>query len=343
MTKVHLNRGDRNLLLLVIEQGRLVAQWCHKGWNSKKQTRADQSVMSLPTGAPWCTLQRVLQGLVGRREAILRDILTQEQRPSWLSCAESLCTLPVSCRILVVGPYHKRLHRVLQPVLPLLQSSNQYQELMVTHTIPYPWWQLQAKERAGIKLLVRLVLLRDDCSDVNVLGIHLHNELIGIVWMKANIHRSEQFLKFGEGCLNRPHEGLQGGDKSGEGGCQLTGVIDKMPIHICKTQEALRLLLWRWSGPLLTAGSGKICPAEWRSPGTALLWDGTHVSWLSRLCLFSQRHWRTSQICWLCYSSVFKKIRILSRNKKRNLLGKSSQRPGHYLDLLWLVRPKDIT
>lgn len=109
---------------------------------------------------------------------------------------------------------------------------------------------MQAKERAGIKLIVRLVLLRDDCSDVNVWGIHLHNELIGIVWMKVNIHRSEQFLESGEGCLNRPHEGLQGGDKSGQGGCQFTGVIDKVPIDICKTQEALRLLLWRWSGPL---------------------------------------------------------------------------------------------
>lgn len=100
---------------------------------------------------------------------------------------------------------------------------------MVTHTIPCSWRQLQAKERAGIKLLVRLVLLRDDCSDVDVWGIHLHNELIGIVWMKANIHRSEQ---------------------SGQGGWQFTVVMDKMPIDVCKTQEALRLLLWRWSGPL---------------------------------------------------------------------------------------------
>lgn len=76
-----------------------------------------------------------------------------------------------------------------------------------------PPGQSPTEECTGMKLLVHRVLLREDCSDAGVRGVHLHCELTSWVWMGKNRCRGEQTFKMGKSslCLLGTHEGLQGG------------------------------------------------------------------------------------------------------------------------------------
>lgn len=104
--KVRPNRGDRNLLPLVIEQGRAVVQQCHKGrnsgsgWDQRDMSELHTRKTGAPGGRMWSchTSLRVPQGVVGPFHLIVG--LRMLPRRETCFHPEARQTWEMKCRIL---------------------------------------------------------------------------------------------------------------------------------------------------------------------------------------------------------------------------------------------------